>query len=331
MGVTGAFAQQDSLIMNTGEILVGDIKGFDEGVVVIETDYSDNDFNVEWDKVKAIYTDQKFVIIASNGSRYFGKIISQKEKQSLVEIKEVDGSVFVLNIEDIVFFQKVEDTFWKRIDLSLSAGYSLAKANNSQQGSAHFKTSYLTSRIKYDLYGSLVRSVQTTEDITARISRTEGGIGLLMFIVNDWFTIVRSDLLQSSEQKLNIRSITKGGIGHYVLKNNSMNLGFAIGGDWNYEDYNDQIITDRNSVEVFAALEYKIFDLGDLDLLTRVVAYPSITEKDRFRTDFDFSLKYEFPFDLFIKLAYTLNYDNQPVEGGASTDYLLQTTIGWEL
>jgi hypothetical protein len=44
MGVPALKAQQDSLIMNTGEILVGEIKGFDEGVVTIETDYSDKEY-----------------------------------------------------------------------------------------------------------------------------------------------------------------------------------------------------------------------------------------------------------------------------------------------
>jgi hypothetical protein len=47
MGVTALKAQQDSLIMNTGEILVGEVKGFNEGVLTIETGYSDSDFKVE--------------------------------------------------------------------------------------------------------------------------------------------------------------------------------------------------------------------------------------------------------------------------------------------
>ena len=37
---------------------------------------------------------------------------------------------------------------------------------------------------------------------------------------------------------------------------------FAVGAAWNYEDYNDPVITDRNSAEAFAALEYMIFNLG---------------------------------------------------------------------
>ena len=62
MGVSALKAQQDSLLMNTGEILAGEIKGFDEGVLTIETGYSDTDFKVEWDKVVSIKTENKFPV-----------------------------------------------------------------------------------------------------------------------------------------------------------------------------------------------------------------------------------------------------------------------------
>ena len=110
-----------------------------------------------------------------------------------------------------------------------------------------------------------------------------------------------------------------------------MNLGCAAGIAWNYEDYSDPASRHRNSVEAFVAAEYKIFNLGDLKVNTAVNAFPSLTEKGRFRTDFDFNIEYEFGFDLFINLGFTLNYDNQPAEGASGSDYVLATTIGWEL
>jgi hypothetical protein len=237
----------------------------------------------------------------------------------------------IMKIDDIVFFKEVDDTFWKRLDLKLSAGYSLAQANNSHQFSGNLQSGYMSSTFASDLHAKAIRTIQTVDDVSAEVRRTEGGLGFLFFIFRDWFAVVRSDLLQSSEQKLNIRALTKGGSGYYVLKNNRMNLGCAAGIAWNYEDYSDPAARDRNSVEAFVAAEYLIFNLGDLDLLTKVIAYPSLTEKNRFRTDFDFKLEYEFDFDLFISLGFTLNYDNQPVEGASGSDYVLETTIGWEL
>ncbi len=62
-GNTELLAQQDTLIMISGEILIGEIKLFDNGVVTIETSYSDSNFKVEGDKVAQISTVQQFVII----------------------------------------------------------------------------------------------------------------------------------------------------------------------------------------------------------------------------------------------------------------------------
>ena len=54
------------------------------------------------------------------------------------------------------------------------------------------------------------------------------------------------------------------------------------------------------------------------------------TEKQRFRADFNLDIKYEFPYDFYIKIGLTVNYDNKPAEGASETDYVLQTGLGWE-
>lgn len=331
MGASGTFAQNDTLVVNTGEILVGEIKGFDFGVITIETDYSDSDFKVEWDKVTSIKTAQTFVVITTNGDRYFGQLISGRQDPSNVAIIDIDGARTVVKIGDIVFFKEIEDTFWSRSDLLLSAGYTTTKANNLHQFTGKVEVGYLSERFKSDLSVRAIRSVQSVEDASAEVSRTEGGIGILFFLVRDWFAVVRSDLLQSSELSLNIRAITKGGVGYYIIKTTRMNLGLAGGGAWNYEDYDDPSTSGRNSAEAFIAAEYNIFNLGELDLLTKVIGYPSLTESGRFRTDISFSLSHEFPRDLFIEFGFGFNYDNQPAEGASPSDYVLETTIGWEL
>ena len=92
----------------------------------------------------------------------------------------------------------------------------------------------------------------------------------------------------------------------------------------------DPTIPSRNSAEAFAGLEINMYDIGDLSLLSSLVVYPSFTDEGRIRSDFMFDLKYDFPLDLYIKLGYTFNYDNQPAEGASDTDYLFQTTVGWD-
>ena len=325
------YAQIDSLIMTSGEALAGEVKDLRQGVIIIETDYSDSDFKVEWDKVVYINTERNFMVSMSNGDRYHGPLRTARGDPAKVRIDDVDTGPVTVNIIDIVFLKSIDDNFLSRIDLLMSVGYTLTKANENHQFSARLNAGYMSSKFAINLYFSAVRSVQKPDSVTISTKRTEGGIGFRFFIIKDWFALISTDFLQSTEQKLDLRALTKGGIGNYIVNSNRMYFVIAGGAAWNYEDYNDITISDRNSAEAFAGLEYNIFDIGDLDLKTSVYGYPSITESGRFRTDFTFDLKYEFPLDFFINLGFTLNYDNKPIEGASSSDYVLQTTFGWEL
>ena len=74
-----------------------------------------------------------------------------------------------------------------------------------------------------------------------------------------------------------------------------------------------------------------MFDFDDISLYTNLVAYPSLTESGRLRTDFTLDLKYDLPYEFFIKLGFTHNFDSKPIESAAKVDYIFQTTFGWEL
>jgi len=41
-------------------------------------------------------------------------------------------------------------------------------------------------------------------------------------------------------------------------------------------------------------------------------------------------MKYDLPLDLYIRLGYSLNFDNKPVEGTNNVDYVFTTGFGWE-
>ena len=114
--INSLYAQIDSLIMNTGEILAGEVKDLKQGVITIETEYSDSDFNIEWDKVKYINTQRKYIITMSNGDRYNGTLRSNGNPD-LVVIQDIDTGPSTVNLIDIVYLKSVEDNFLSRINL----------------------------------------------------------------------------------------------------------------------------------------------------------------------------------------------------------------------
>ena len=97
----------------------------------------------------------------------------------------------------------------------------------------------------------------------------------------------------------------------------------------NNEDYTTNE-NDRNSLEGFFGSELNMYDVGDLNLLARAVVYPSFTESGRWRIDLGTDVKYDLPYDFYVRFGFNLNYDNRPVEGAGETDYTFQFGVGWE-
>ena len=333
--ILDGLSQNDSIVFANNNYIVGEIKDLGLGVLKVETDYSDADFTMNWDQIKYLKSAQIFLINTSGGDRYNGSIETVPGDPSKILIHDLDDGDLTAEMINIVSFKTVDQTFISRLSLLLSAGYTLTKANNNHQLSGRVDLGYLSNTFGFGTYFNLVRTTQEEDSIKLSTKRTEAGANLNFFVYKDWILLVASDLLQSTELGLDLRAVTKGGVGNYLVNNQQMYLMIAGGAAWNYEDYTipDTTTTNPlNSAEGFLGIKYNIFDIGDLDLTTSLYGYPSLTQKGRFRTDFIFDIRYEFAFDLSFGVGFTLNYDSKPpVTGASKSDYVLQTTIGWEL
>ena len=327
MIISNIYAQTDTLIFKNGNIVIGEIKSMNRGVITIETDYSDSDFKIEWDKVAEIYSEQEYIISLDNGERKKSKIstdLSDKSKYYL----DWSGAGLQVSNDNVVYIKPVEDTFIERLSASVEAGFTLTKANNLRQFTLRSYLGYLTDNWSAD--GSL-DAVRSAQDSIASTKRTDASVGFNYFLGKNWFALLSANFLQSDEQKLKLRATPKTGIGNYVIQTNYLYLGLYGGVAWNSETYTDPTIPSRSDAEANIGAEFNMFDMGDLGLLTTISAYKSIKEGSRTRADFKFDIKYDLPLDFYIKLGYTLNYDSQPVEGASNNDYVFQTTFGWEL
>jgi len=308
-------------------MIVGEIKNLDRGVLQIETDYSDSDFKIDWDEVKIIKSGRTFVFFNSSGKHFNGSIRMDESDSTKVILfnTETELSVKIINI---VIIKPIETGFWGKFSLELAAGYTLTKANNLNQLSIRSSIGYLSKSFAADASFNAVRNVQDEVDPT---KRTEANIGFRYVITNDWFALISSNLLQNDEQKLKLRATTSAGIGNYVVYTHKIYLGVAAGIAWNNEQYTESTENNRNSLETFVGLELNLFNISDFDLLTALTVYPGLTEKGRIRADYNIDLKYDLPLDFFISLGFTYTYDNRPVADASESDYVFQTTIGWEL
>lgn len=313
---------QDSLIFKKGNHIYGEIKGMDRGVLTIETDYSKNDFTINWVDIKEIYTKTQFLITLTDGNRIVGRIDTDSVQ---ARIHSENGQTYQFPLNSIVTLKTVTDKFWDQVHASLSVGYSLTKAQTLQQFTIRSNVSYVTEHWSGDAsFNNLV----STQDDTERVQRKDGGVNFNYFLPRDWYIPISVSFLSNTEQKIDLRLLGKAGIGKYVIHRNDAYWGFSVGANANYEDFDDEM-GGTTSYEGFFGTELNLFDIGDLSLLTRAVGYPSLTDSGRMRADFQFDAKYDLPLEFFIQLGVTVNYDNRPTEGAPETDYIFQTTFGW--
>ncbi len=324
-------------------MIVGELKSLDKGVMIFKTDYSNTDFKIDWKKVYQVFSQTNFLITLSDGKRYNGRVKSLDEK--IVEIdtrmpekvlklpklnknlEQPEGNRVEVPLVDIVYLNAIDDGFWSRLSFNFDIGTYLTKANDLRQFTFNLGAGYLADRWKLNTTFNNLRSVQETTD---PIKRTELKVNYNYFLQKDWFLLYSLDILSNTEQLLDLRNSNMVGIGKYIVHTNKVYLGFQSGINLNDEKFaGDE--SSSQSAEAFLGAQYNIYDIGDLDLLTTIVAYPSLSAKGRLRTDFSFDLRYEFKFDLYFKIGTSLNYDNQPTEGASQLDYIFQTTVGWKL
>jgi hypothetical protein len=343
-GPSFAYGQTDSLILSNNDLIVGEIKSMDRGVLTIETDYSDTDFKISWVGISKIFSQTNYLITLSNGKRYNGTLnsldslnaeidtydregflhpISKKNDQT----ENPEGGKQLITLGEVVYLNALDEGFWSRLSANIDLGWSVTKANNLKQFSVRSGIGYLADRWKL---GSSFNSLRSNQDGVEPVKRTDADITFNFFLQKDWFILYNITFLSNTEQLIRLRTGNKVGIGKYVVHTNKTYFGFQTGFNFNNETYFDDT-SDRRSGEAFIGSELNLYDIGDLNLLTQIVAYPSLSDKGRFRTDFKFDIKYEFPKDIYVKLGTTMNFDNQPIEGATKLDYIFQTTVGWEL
>lgn len=320
-----SFAQNDTVIFKSGEILIGEIKAMQLGVLTVKTKYSDSDFQIEWKKVVSIHTSSQHLIHLSNGTKYHGRLESKGD--SAVQIHTINVDSVFCKVNQIVYLNAYKNKVLDRFDISLSLGFDLAKARDLATLSSWGGVGYKAEKWYANTSISALASTQEGVD---DIQRFNAELNYRYDLQKKWYTVASISGLSNSEQMLDMRWNSQLGLGNFIVRTNSMYLGAKIGINRNVERYSNDD-DDRDSWEGYFGNEISLFDIGDLKLAVSALAYPSFTESKRWRLESKLDLKYDLPLDFFINLNVSLNFDNQPPTDVSEFDYILKTGFGWKL
>ena len=319
------YGQKDTLTLSNNDVLVGTIEKMDRSILTFSTSYDDSDFKIKWREVKSIISQRQFIISVTDGQRHTSNINSVAGKEKIVEVNMDDGKK-EYSLADIVFIEPIGKSFFSRLTVDIDLGINITKANNFKQLTSNVSATYLA----YKWRGKgLYKTVLSRQDGAADINRMDAEIGAEYYLPHDWFVQGKAIFLSNDEQLLQLRSTLQAGAGYYFIRNNTMFFSANGGLAYSTENFTNDT-PDRNSTEGYVALGFTKYAIGDLSVGTTAALYPSFSQSGRYRVDFNFDMKYDLPLDFYIRLGLSYNYDNQPVENAADSDYVFTTSFGWE-
>lgn len=327
-----ALFAQDVITLSNGDEINGDIKKLDNGVLEVETDYSEDNFTMDWESVTDLSSSNNYMITLANGKRFFGTISISSKQASITS----EGTTESIDFLQVVYIKSVDSGFWDRMSISIDGGYSFAKANKNRQFTLSGNAAYLSEKINPDIYANVVNGSSDDGVNKIKTARSNYGGNFRMFFHKSWFGTAGADYLSSDEQSLNLRSTYTLGVGTFLIRNYKMYLSAAVGGAWNDEDYNSDDVTigdsNTSSSESFVHLDYNAFGLNNVSVTSQLKVFPSLSEEKRVRLNYDLSVKFDLFDDFYFGTSYTLTYDSEPIsEDLSNSDYVISTTLGWSL
>lgn len=320
---TVAWAGPDTLMTITGDRLVGTVEKLERGVLHFDTDYADAVFTLEWKQVEWLSSQTFLVIELSSGERFFGTI----RPDTSLPARAILGSQRSALYSDIVVIYAVEQGFWNRLEASVDLGYTLTKANNSEQFTAQAGATYRTENWQY---AGKFMTVNNEIADAPKTRKIDGSIDTRLRVINRWFAFLGGAYGKSDEQRLDARYSVNGGAGNYLIATPAMDLLVSAGLTWMEEEFQDPEVPNNKTLEGLLKVEYNAFDIDPLSILTKLSVSPNLEDTKRVRGNFKIDFKWDLPLDFTFKIGFTVDYDSKPPNEASKSDYVLSTTFGWE-
>jgi len=317
-------AQNDTIRLKNNNVLFGEIKSLSTGILTMETSYSDKDFKIEFNKVVELNISRKCIINLTDSRRFYGHIKSESPGNFTIYFEDGTSEQFQMN--EMIALIEVNENFWKRFKFGLDLGYNFTKANNNAQFTV---SSYFNFVGEKWLIKGNINLLNSKQDSVENVKRIDAMLEAIRILSKKWYMLGDVSFLSNTEQALKGRVTPSLGLGRFIKTTNKLYFGVTIGATYNIENYDD-VSLNKTSSEAFLGSIFNMFDFKDFDLNTSVKFYTGLSEKGRVRTDYDITIKYDLPWDFYIKTEFTINYDNQPAVSGTELDYIFTSGFGYK-
>ncbi len=325
-----AAPKTDIIVLRNGNQITGEIEELSFGQLEFKTDDMGTVY-IEWDKIVSLKTTQLLQVKLADGGRFVGPAPEFAPTAATIRLLSSQGDAAPVAVElsmsDVVRMATIAGEAWyRRLDGSVSAGYSYTQANSLQVFNFAGAVGSRTSKYKWDV---ALSGQTTSQDAAADSERASLGATYERFQPNRYYHESAIQFSRNKELGLKLRSLLGGTFGRYLKQQPGREWRAGAGLAASAEDSLDG--THRKNLEAAFNTSLRRFRLDSpkINVTAELTVLPSLSEWGRVRGEAIVDARYELIHDLFFALTLNDSYDNTPSEGSQTNDWNFVTSIGY--
>ncbi len=314
---TASAQYRDSIFLFNGQVLIGELKNQNLGVVLID----DKDLkyvNVKAYKIKHIIADHSVFRVETIKKRVYYTSILRTERPGMVRINSGD-STLEIPIADIFLLTPLQKNFFKRLDGNFGLGFSFSKSSKIGQINTNATVSYTDKKFAYQLLMNALSSIDSS-----KFSRDNENLQLFASydVSKSWFLAAQVIYQRNLELSIARRFQEMLGAGNKVLLKDHWQIwaisGLSIGQEKSTENMSKVTL----EIPVMLRINFFKYSKPNLQLTSNQALYTSLSEAGRVRYDGNFLYSQEIVHNFNVNLSFYVNYDSRPPDASNSNvDY----------
>ncbi|NCF63691.1 MAG: DUF481 domain-containing protein [Gammaproteobacteria bacterium] len=314
----------DSVTLENGNVVTGEIKQLDQGKLKYSTDSLGTVF-IEWDEITSL-TGKAYYRVETAGGRFYLGSIEPGPGSGTLLVRE-KGRPVQLAADDVVRIRTIKAGFRDKVDSTLAAGYSYAKSSEVEEFTLAYSATMITERHRIDLN----LSGRTTDDGEDTTSQWLGSGDFRRWRQDRNYWLATASAEQNDELGVDLRVLAGGGFGRRFWQTNKSKIAAEAGPVINHTENADGRTDTELELLLRGNWEIFVHDTPKRKLDTTLALFPGLTEAGEYRTVFDITFRQELIEDFFWDLRFYHQYDSEVSDENASnSDYGVNTALGFE-
>ena len=319
-----ARARTDVVTLLNGDRITGEVKRLERGRLEFKTD-DVGTLDIEWDVVASVDADRQFEVGTTDGRRFLGHLTAGAPGTLVVV---ADGSTIALASFEVTLITPIGESFVKKLDGSLDAGFSYTRSSDIAQLNFNSETIYRRARFEGRLGASVTLTRQ--KESGSRDDRGALDASYIRYLGPPWFVAAGTRFESNESLGIRLRSQVGGAFGPRLVNTNQAQLILGGGIMFNDERAVDAPATQNIEALLLFRWSYFTYDRPKTNLDITAQYYPSLSDAGRQRLQLDAAVKRELWKDFYFSVNVFDSYDNRPPNPAFdSNDVGVVLSVGW--